>query len=415
MLRSEGPKTLALAGDIVKIGTSPTERLAVMVSPTERGRYLVLEGNRRLTALRILAEPSLADGQLLDPDIKRLKGWAHTYAGSPIKDVECVVFGSRDDAAPWIERRHKGQQGGVGVVPWGNLEQERFDERRTGKSSPALQVLDYVASKANLDAQTRESLSEIKLTNLQRLIADGKVRTRLGIDLQDGTIVTQFPEREVLKGLTKVVIDVASNLKVTDIYNAADRKAYLDTFGRHDLPAGPRPKGPSRVLVVEGQGSGGGTVGQLTKRHGGRSAGPRPYLAPKTCQLTISLPKIRKIFRELQMLRVDDTTNACAVLFRVFIELTVDQYVTQHKLLVGGESAPLAKKLSTTARHLVSSGGMTSQEAKPVLNAADDKHVFGANVVTFHQYVHNRYISPTPTDLRAAWDNLQPFFEKVWP
>lgn len=64
VLRAEGAKTLALAGDVAEHGISPTERLAVIASETERGRFVVLEGNRRVTALRLLAEPSLATGFL---------------------------------------------------------------------------------------------------------------------------------------------------------------------------------------------------------------------------------------------------------------------------------------------------------------------------------------------------------------
>ncbi|MGC2224056.1 MAG: hypothetical protein WA624_17775 [Methylocella sp.] len=33
---------------------------------------------------------------------------------------------------------------------------------------------------------------------------------------------------------------------------------------------------------------------------------------------------------------------------------------------------------------------------------------------TLHNYVHNRFFSPTERDLTVAWDNAQLFFENIW-
>ena len=31
-----------------------------------------------------------------------------------------------------------------------------------------------------------------------------------------------------------------------------------------------------------------------------------------------------------------------------------------------------------------------------------------------HEYVHNPYLFPSASDLRNAWDNLQPYIIAVW-
>jgi len=33
---------------------------------------------------------------------------------------------------------------------------------------------------------------------------------------------------------------------------------------------------------------------------------------------------------------------------------------------------------------------------------------------SLHNYVHNRFYSPTERDLKVAWDNTQLFFESIW-
>jgi len=36
------------------------------------------------------------------------------------------------------------------------------------------------------------------------------------------------------------------------------------------------------------------------------------------------------------------------------------------------------------------------------------------SVTAMHNYVHNPHASPSPTDLRATWDKLQPFMTALW-
>ena len=50
---------------------------------------------------------------------------------------------------------------------------------------------------------------------------------------------------------------------------------------------------------------------------------------------------------------------------------------------------------------------------KAVYRIADTKGVMAASTATFNQYVHNKYVYPFPSELRMAWDELQPFMEKV--
>jgi hypothetical protein len=37
------------------------------------------------------------------------------------------------------------------------------------------------------------------------------------------------------------------------------------------------------------------------------------------------------------------------------------------------------------------------------------------NIDLFHKYVHDRFATPSPGELTAAWDHAQPLFEKIWP
>jgi hypothetical protein len=261
ILRAEGPKTLALAKSIAEEGLSPMDRLLVVPDPADPKRDIVLEGNRRVTALKMLAEPAVAEGVLLGPQMRNLRKWSGTYrARGETETAPCVVYDTREEADPWIVRRHRGDQGGAGVVRWGATESARFDARRSGKKSPELQVLDFVSDRGRrgLDAATREKLHNVSITNLKRLIRDKHVRDTLGITMgADGQVSRRFPENEVLKGLVRVVRDLANDkVKVADIYTAGDRKTYLTGFKASERPS------PAKALAAE-QALIGGALGRL--------------------------------------------------------------------------------------------------------------------------------------------------------
>jgi hypothetical protein len=52
-----GPKLVALAADIVAHGTDPADLPIIMPNAGHQRRHTVLEGNRRLAALRVLENP----------------------------------------------------------------------------------------------------------------------------------------------------------------------------------------------------------------------------------------------------------------------------------------------------------------------------------------------------------------------
>lgn len=61
----DGEKIYALAQNICQMGTlDPGDRLYTVASADDAGRYVVVDGNRRLTALRLLSQPGLLDHRM---------------------------------------------------------------------------------------------------------------------------------------------------------------------------------------------------------------------------------------------------------------------------------------------------------------------------------------------------------------
>src|SRR4029077_5964321 len=149
MAEVQGGKLLALCRHIVRHGLSPANRFIVI--PDDANQFIVLDANRRLTALRALEQPELVAGKLTEPEMKQLKQLAESF--EPPDDVPCVVFAKRDDTDPWIQLIHEGESDGAGLAPW-SAQQKTRHRARGGTKAAHLQVLEFVRSEGTLDPES---------------------------------------------------------------------------------------------------------------------------------------------------------------------------------------------------------------------------------------------------------------------
>lgn len=229
-----------LAEHIVQRGLNPSDLPLVVPDTDNPDEYIVVEGNRRVATLKLLANPVLRMAVFSDrewrPLAKKFEKLDSAFAERPIDKILCVVVASRDEAGPWIELKHAGESGGAGTVRWGGKEIARYQSRR-GRTRADLQALEFVLRHAPLESPTQDLVPGIAITNLQRLIGDRATRVRLGIDRRSGVLFTNLPDAEVLKGLRKIVEDLAhKRIKVRDIDTAELMRKYVAGFPADSLP-----------------------------------------------------------------------------------------------------------------------------------------------------------------------------------
>lgn len=143
LAEQQGEKLVRLAKDIVENGIDPTTLVAIVPTEDQHKRYFVVEGNRRVLALKALETPNLVSPALTATAVKTLTALASKHAANPVSAVKCALFASAKDADHWVELRHTGENSGVGLVQWGSEEKDRFTGRRAQRS-PAGQVIDFV-------------------------------------------------------------------------------------------------------------------------------------------------------------------------------------------------------------------------------------------------------------------------------
>jgi len=212
-------------------GLDPGDSLYVIRS--EDGQdFVVLEGNRRLSALKVLANPDvLAGTDLSDSEKKPLVREATGFEPSQVEPIRCVRFDDRDVANDWIRRRHTGVRAGEGRINWKPWEIKRFAGDYT-----TIDVIEFVGRNAGYSkeerAQAQSALGGGKSTNLTRLLESARGRTHLGITVQhEGsrkTPILGVDPQWALSVLKRIVDDILSNtVNSRNLNKASDIERYF--------------------------------------------------------------------------------------------------------------------------------------------------------------------------------------------
>ena len=423
MVEDQGDKLYSLVDDIVTNGLSPVD--LIIVTPNEdNNKYIVLEGNRRRTSLKLLNNPTIVDDKhvSLRKKFQKLQK-EKPNAISELRNITCAVFENPTEADIWIKRKHAGELNGIGTVTWNAQQKQRFEEKTEGKSSIPLQIITLLKSQENVSDAIKDSLSKLNITNLQRLMSDPYVREHLGLEINNGTLVSKIEVSEVVKGLVKVVTDILNpEFKVSEIYNREKRKQYIDNFDTSQKPDLSNEtlelwtiqdiaNNKEQVLV--------NSEHREIKKTNNKKAGSRVGLVPKTLVLHINNPKINKIFEELKQVQVKTCPNASSVLLRVFLELSVDAYLERYNLVKNNaitacsSNENLNGKVCKALNHMNQSGTMSNDLSKGIRAELNDKDSV-LSIESLNAYVHNEFFYPKADNLITGWDNIERFFVLLW-
>ena len=413
IIEDQDVKLVVLAESIVTDGLSPMDRWLVLKSPDERGKYIVLEGNRRLATIRILNNSAvLNDLEVRSPVKRRLEELSEQFDLKSIEPISCFEVLDRAAASTWITQRHTGENKGRGIVNWGGVATARFRGR-----DPALQALELVLLYGDLAEEEKAVVEDhFPITTLDRLLSTPAVRDKIGVEIADAKLKTNLPPDEVIKPLRKIVLDLANEIvNVTKLKSKEQQVAYISKLGKN-LPNLSKRSGISKP--IDGLEESDFKIPAPKPKPKPKPPPVRKTLIPRDCYLTVSNPKIAEITKELRSLPLIDYPHSISVLFRVFFEQSVDHYLTAAGISLevktggGNKDKSLRTKVGEAITQMAKNG-IAKKNLDGVLKGIDDKNspLF---VDTLHNYIHNRFFSPIERDLKIAWDNSQLFFETIW-
>jgi len=362
ILREQKVKLINLAESIAVRGLNPMDRFLVLKSPRQ-GKFIVIEGNRRILVIKLLNNtPLIADLEMPETFRKRLHKAAQNFDLKSIEPIDCFEVADRAEGNEWVRQRHMGEDAGRGVVDWSALASSRFRGR-----DPALQALDFVLEHASLTDDQKDQIVNGKfITTLDRLLSTPSVRSAIGFDIGNDKLMTELPPEEALKPLKRIILDLAEKkINVTRLKSKDQQNDYIGALKAADRPNLSKKSGTAVAIEAVKESDFGARPSPGGKKSRAGRTASRTTVVPRNCRLRIPVNKIAGIFEELRSLQLSKHKHAIAVLLRVFLEMSVDEYLVKTagaKLTFvppktnRSVDKNLRTKVQETIAHLVTSG-----------------------------------------------------------
>lgn len=456
MVDIQGDRIVSLAKDIVENGLDPSENIIVYKGADNKS--VVMEGNRRLTTLKLLNHPDLIPANNTTNKIKKI-----LQANPDIPDsLNCVVFTDENKYEHWINLKHTGANNGAGRVQWTGQEVDRH-KAKYGNTSYGNQLLTLIAKEATIPNSIKTNTQKLYITNINRLLDDPDVRKSLSLAPLSGELYCYQPKENFIADINKVLtcmLEVDEKGKVQFTVNRikvkTDRAVFLsqldisepsnkldkpwkitepDSFKvkTNDQTSTPS-ENPSETTSSkettskESESNNGESKGTNTSTTNGdaaqtdsensktkKSANARPnrnMLIPANVMLTISDKKCNGVFKELKnKLKHDEQPHSIAVMFRVFLELSLINYLTQKNITLDGRKNGLHDKVVAVSNSLKSENKILGAQCTAIQVASSN---ISKSSGELQNYLHNSHLFPDKVSINTNWDNLESLFYGIW-
>lgn len=424
----------SLARDITDKGYFPTE---VLVGIEDDGNQIVVEGNRRLAALKLLLSPELAP----EGTVKRFRSLHGKVLIDNVHKVRVVFAPSREDAAPLIINRHTT----TGVERWKPAQQARYLSSLVtgdvplqmlavqlgitrGELSEALRMhtMYRIACNLLLPENVRTGVRDSRRFNasaLERLVQSPKVIDLLGVSFDEwGNVSGRFHVDEFKRAYARMISDIVlGKVDTRELNTSHDIDQYLNGLGPDKPDSSREGSFDSSSLLHDERARPRGSAS--TKTTGPATTRPSHSLIPPDLKCRLRNPRINEVFKELRKLKVAEYPNACAVLLRVLLDLALGYYLDKtgkiEPLLKAADKRNKPKDWFPELRKLLAAilqdpDIKLPRQVRKRLSAMLSERERGQSLLdSMDQFVHNSYVWPTDRELRSVWAVLEDLFKQL--
>lgn len=421
-------KVYKLAADVAAKGLSPLENMGVMPSKdSDKVPWIVVEGNRRVAALKFLNNPKLCPDLRLRKLYEQLK--KKSAAQIPLR-VEFAVFSDFSEAAYWIQLRHGGENGGVGVSSWGAKEYDSFLARQGRRSTnrPAVNLLSYALSKRLISLTQYE---QIATTTLYRLLSTPAVRHELGCHISKGEVYRIANEEYFDRAISELLIALASeDVTVTQLKSQKQREQFAKQMRAESGWGDYVEQAPVSISSIEQDELQASNADEPTepstpKPQSGGVAKPRSGARDRLLNVKghgLNIPdthtKVQDIVRELATIKHSGANAApisVSFLLRALLELSADNYLEQNPTAIRRleHNTPLREKVKYSAKHMHANKRLTEEHLDIILrHCADDGGML--TISTLQRYLHSPAHFPSGETLNSMWSELKNYIIECW-
>lgn len=363
--RVEWKSCIELLKHIVKYGQlSPLENILLL---SHGNRYIVLEGNRRLFALRLLNQhkPTL---QLLD-ERKQTQVESIVKGHKPITEVRAVIFEHRVDAAPWITLKHASGQGGAAMKPWRAFEKDRDEYNRNPDNCPKTLAFFYTAINLRGShkgfADVIDRVLENGYTNLERIITSSFFEEMTGITISGTMLRSPYGEKYVhnivmsicealankeansrdLNKTTGLEKFIRSIVEKHESSKTPNEKVELDAKipqvvdkQSNETPQAPSPAGTQTALIEP-----------ATKKQQTRTKQNKQKALARFTPSNLG-DKLNQMVREAQKLTIHNYPEILFATYRILLDLSCDYYVKEKGIDI--PSVDICKRVLHVLEHI---------------------------------------------------------------
>lgn len=415
-------KILELAESIARIGFTPLDNI-IAFEDAKSGEYMVLEGNRRVAALKLLLNPKLVRDEKMSKRFQGLSEALSSEIKKELSEVQVVIAPSRSSADRVLLLRHTSKV----IEKWTPAMQAKFTYEKSKeygfdrtqnelgvqrdeleKSITAYHFTRLAEAILGLEYDHKK----FPLSTLERVLGGPEAREYLGISFSDDGELHFASDREGFLNAFGDLVNLIhqGTINSRNVNTTADALKWLKKFSKPATAAkqvfeklyatkpSKKPKAPR-----------GGPVDPPFK--------PQTKFLPKDVECEDAHSRLNKIVSELKSISMVTNPNAVAVLARTFIEVACAQYL-KHMNLVGKYDEYVAKGnhidgLSAVLGFLADkqNKALPSKLATTV-GQFKNKDNF-ASLKTIHNFVHNENSSPTASDLRDFWTTIESFIRHI--
>lgn len=445
LMRNKYP-LLALIKDIASKGLTPEH---ILVSKTKDGKWRVRDGNRRITALKLLNRPQLAQA---DPQFAtQVAQIAEENRANIPTVVACLACDNEATILDYLERKHTGENDGIGQKDWEAMLISLFklEKHETDQNRRAAQLLLW-AETQNLPID-----DDFPITTLTRGL-NTETLELIGFRIENDELVPKLPVPQAYALASRVINDIASGrINVArdggpgSIYSSNQRDDYFKRIRQEigpALPITPRSAPPNDGSSDEQSNFGNdstkpplnvgenssNTSGPVQPQPGGAPAGasnqqPRPHspsalpqnrvciFGPrKNASPGIAIPqdetKAQSIIVELRKLNPHETPLATTMLLRALVELSNNHYRGKKQLR---DEQHLHTGIANTADHMKTAGLLNQNQYDAVMS-----HTRGTvgllHIKTLQHHIHRPTFHPNGQTLNTLWDEIGCFVAACW-